>query len=124
MTKLVMRNAACFIAIAFCDLLSGAGANAADVTVKVVSGPLRYDPAEIHVKKGDRVTCINTTSFPHTATPDDANTDAFARVTLFDEDDEGTTVIKADPGTIRYHCEFHNSMHGTMIIDSADGPQQ
>ena len=72
-----------------------------------------YDPSPLTVTPGQVVSVTNTDSAEHTASSD--------RAGLFVADDvtTGKTVTfkaPAQPGTYTFHCQYHASMHGTLIV--------
>ncbi|GAC1611161.1 MAG: hypothetical protein NVS3B26_22200 [Mycobacteriales bacterium] len=73
----------------------------------------RYEPTPLTVAPGELVSVTNTDSADHTATSDIGG--------LFSADDvkTGKTIsfkAPAKPGTYTFHCQFHASMHGTLIV--------
>jgi plastocyanin len=73
----------------------------------------KYDPSPLTVAPGTSIPVKNTDGPEHTVTSDVAG--------LFKADDikNGMTVsFKAPtkPGTYTFHCEYHSSMHGTLIV--------
>ena len=70
-----------------------------------------FDPAELSVAAGTTVTWTNDDTAPHTVTEDDG---------LFDSGrlDQGASFSQTfdDPGTYAYHCDFHPSMKGTVVV--------
>ena len=70
-----------------------------------------FDPPELIVKRGDRVTWVNNDLFPHTATADDKAFDSKSIVP------SGKWTFVADkPGTHTYICTFHPTMKGTIKV--------
>ena len=67
---------------------------------------------------GTTLTVTNADSDPHTLTADDGSFDT-GRI------DPGTsaTITLDQPGTYTYHCNFHESMTGTIIGDVNAGPR-
>jgi plastocyanin len=70
-----------------------------------------FDPAEITVAAGTTVTWTNEDVAPHTVTADDGPFDS-GRL------DQGGSFSQTfdQPGSFAYHCEFHPSMHGTVVV--------
>jgi len=70
-----------------------------------------FDPPELNVKPGDRVTWVNKDLFPHTATADDK---------AFDSQSVAPsgkwTFVAGKPGTHSYICAFHPTMKGTIKV--------
>ena len=65
------------------------------------------------VGPGATVTITNMDSSSHTVTSDDGS--SFA-VTVESGGGTGTFTAPTQPGTYPYHCGFHPSMHGTLIV--------
>jgi plastocyanin len=93
---------------------TGSSANASQPTsANAVSiSNMSYSPATLTVKKGTTVTWTNSDSAAHTVTADSGN--------LFDSGtlNPGKTFnFQFDTaGTFAYHCTFHSSMHGKVIV--------
>ncbi len=70
-----------------------------------------FDPPELTVKPGDRVTWENKDLFPHSATADDK---------AFDSKSVAPTAkwtwVAGKPGTHPYVCIFHPNMKGTIKV--------
>jgi plastocyanin len=69
-----------------------------------------FDPATLTVPARTHVTWVNHDSFDHSTTS-----------TLWDSGDLGQdesydVEMPSEPGTYQYHCKFHPSMHGTIIV--------
>ncbi|MGH3502263.1 MAG: cupredoxin domain-containing protein [Nocardioidaceae bacterium] len=64
------------------------------------------------VSPGAQVTVMNEDDTTHTVTADDAGD--------FDVNVEGgdtvTFTAPSKPGSYPYHCEYHSSMHGTLVV--------
>ena len=70
-----------------------------------------FGPSSITVKKGTTVTWTNKDSFQHTVTDDGTS---FSSPTL---NNGGTfSFTTSTVGTFTYHCNFHSTMHGTLIV--------
>ncbi len=81
-------------------------------TALTISG-FAYDPTPLTVSPGEVVSAKNLDSAEHTVTSDTGG--------LFKGDDikQGKIVTfkaPAKPGTYTFHCEYHASMHGTLVI--------
>jgi plastocyanin len=94
-------------------LLAGAGSAGqpklpgAVVTIENV----RFDPQELTVKSGARVTWVNKDLFPHTATADAKTFDSRSIAP------SGTwTWVAGKPGTYTYTCSFHPTMKATVRV--------
>jgi plastocyanin len=70
-----------------------------------------FDPPELIVKPGDRVTWVNNDLFPHTATADDKAFDSKSVVPS-----GKWTFVAGKPGTHTYICTFHPTMKGTIKV--------
>ena len=72
---------------------------------------MQFDPAELSVKRGERVVWVNKDLFPHTVTADGK---------AFDSGDiaagESWTYIATAPGSYAYTCTYHPSMKGTLSV--------
>lgn len=88
---------------------SPAGAITAGTMVKIVD--FGFSPAAITVKPRATVTWTNTGKTTHIVTSDDSSFDSKPVA-------PGATVsVTFDkPGTYRYHCSIHPSMHGTVVV--------
>ena len=78
----------------------------------VVIDGMAYQPATLHVKRGDRVVWVNRDLVPHTATArrgafDSGNIAAGARW--------ATTATQA--GTLAYGCTYHPGMTATLVVE-------
>jgi plastocyanin len=69
-------------------------------------------PSNVTVSPGAQVTVVNKDSADHTVTSDTAG--------LFDTNVEGngqaTFTAPAQPGSYPYHCSYHSSMHGVLVV--------
>jgi plastocyanin len=70
-----------------------------------------FDPPELTVKPGDRVTWVNKDLFPHTATADDKAFDSQSIAPA-----GKWTFVAGKPGTHTYICTFHPTMKGTIRV--------
>ena len=68
-------------------------------------------PAETHVAAGEPVSVTNNTGSAHTITAEDG--------TFNEEIPAGETIefVVNDPGEYDYHCNFHSSMTGTLVVE-------
>ncbi|MEU2117971.1 cupredoxin domain-containing protein [Streptomyces sp. NPDC016459] len=80
---------------------------------RIVIKDFRFEPADLTVAPGTKVSVVNEDSTPHTVTAEAAN--AFDTSTI-----EGgkTATFTAPPtaGTYRYLCDIHQSMRGTLTV--------
>jgi plastocyanin len=72
---------------------------------------LAFAPAADTVRVGHTVTFWNHDLVPHTATADTAGLDSGAIAA-----DGFWRFIARRKGVIAYHCRFHPTMHGTLVI--------
>ena len=68
-----------------------------------------FKPATLTVKKGQTVKWVNKDSAPHTVTSDSFKSNSLQQNSFFT-----TTFDKA--GSFAYHCTFHPSMKGGIIV--------
>ncbi len=80
------------------------------VTVASIHG-FAFDPPQLEVAVGTRVTWTNQDPAPHTVTADDG---AFASAPLDPSASFSWTFEQA--GTFAYHCAVHPSMQGTIVV--------
>ena len=73
-----------------------------------------FAPASLTVKVGDTVTWTNDDDSAHTATSDDKVTPEFDAGDI--EASKTGTVTFDKAGTFAYHCDFHASMTGTIVV--------
>lgn len=69
-------------------------------------------PGTITVKKGTTVTWNNKDGYAHTVTSDDGtsfNSGSLAGGASF-------SYVAATAGTIKYHCNFHSNMNGSLVV--------
>lgn len=90
-----------------------AASPAAAVDALSIAG-FSYSPTPLTVQPGQVVTVTNDDSVGHTVTSDLQG--------LFDADAEKGTPITfkapAKPGKYTFHCAYHASMHGTLVVAS------
>jgi plastocyanin len=86
------------------------GTGTSDNVVNVSN--FQFSPATLTVKAGTTVT-FKGASGTHTVTSDPGSPMAFDQAIS----QGGTvTVTFANPGTYKYHCSIHASMHGTIVV--------
>ncbi|MCC6315432.1 MAG: cupredoxin family copper-binding protein [Thermomicrobiales bacterium] len=79
-----------------------------------------FEPAQMQVAAGTTVTWTNDGQAAHTVTADDGSFDS-GRL----DPGEAFSQRFDRPGTYAYHCGFHASMHGTVVVTEApDGVVQ
>lgn len=87
-------------------------------TVKIVGASFStygFSPGSVTVKVGDTVEWVNNSTVPHTSTSDSGSALSWDSGAI--DTGGGTfsfTFTKA--GTYTYHCSFHASMHGTIVV--------
>ena len=74
-----------------------------------------YNPSEIRIKTGTKLTWYNADNSPHTVTSDSGGK-AELNSEILSPGDSYSHVFDL-PGTFNYHCNFHNSMRGTVIVE-------
>lgn len=77
--------------------------------VRIVN--MRFEPAELVVKRGSRIVWVNDDLFPHTATAMD---DAFDSGSI--DASSSWTYVPTQPGTHVYVCALHPTMKGRLIV--------
>ena len=86
-------------------------ASAAGTTLKIAN--FAYDPTPLTVAPGSTIATTNADSAEHTVSSDKAG------LFLGDDIAGGKTVTftaPTTPGTYTFHCQYHASMHGTLIV--------
>ena len=68
-----------------------------------------FTPNEITIKAGDTVTWINNDDAPHTVTGDSLDSGTLSKGQEFKQ-------TFNELGTYEYHCNFHSSMKGKIIV--------
>ena len=71
-----------------------------------------FTPASITIAAGEGVIWINHDTTSHSETSDDGDWDSGV-LTAHEEGD----VLFETPGTFAYHCRFHGSMEGIVIVE-------
>lgn len=95
-----------------------ATSNPPAATVKIVGASFStygFSPGSVTVKVGDTVEWVNNSTVPHTSTSDSGSALSWDSGAI--DTGGGTfsfTFTKA--GTYTYHCSFHASMHGTIVV--------
>jgi plastocyanin len=84
-----------------------AAASAATITIASMSFG---DP--VTVSPGAQLAITNKDSVEHSVTSDTA--DKFS--VDVDGNEEGTLTAPTEPGEYAFHCKYHPSMHGTLIV--------
>jgi plastocyanin len=77
-----------------------------------------FNPAQLNVAPGTTVTFVNNDTEPHTATANDG---------LFDsgvlEPGSSFDVWLDGSGTVRYYCELHPDMQGSIVVGEGGGAE-
>jgi plastocyanin len=68
--------------------------------------------APITVPPGSQIAIKNDDSVEHSVTSDTA--DKFS--VDIDGNEQGTLTVPTEPGEYAFHCKYHPSMHGTLIV--------
>jgi plastocyanin len=115
-TRLAAALAAVTLAVALTGCAGGSTPPAAKPTGIAAGGVVTmkdfsFQPANIEVKVGTKVTWRNEDSSPHTVTEDEG---AFTSPAL----DQGKTFEHTfdAKGTFKYHCSIHPSMVGQVVV--------
>jgi len=85
---------------------TGSSGNEVDVS------NFHFSPATLTVKAGTTVT-FKGVSGTHTVTSDPGAPMAFDQGVA---EGSSITITFANPGTYKYHCSIHASMHGTIVV--------
>lgn len=90
---------------------TGSAASGGPVTLTIAG--FAYDPTPLRVRAGQMVSVRNSDDAEHTVTAD-----AGSAFKSGDVAHAMTVTFRAPdkPGTYAYHCKYHASMHGTLIV--------
>ncbi|MDH6153708.1 MULTISPECIES: cupredoxin domain-containing protein [Paraburkholderia] len=95
-----------------CAMLASAGnVLAAPETYVVAVEDMRFSPATLKVKRGDRIVWINKDLFPHTVTADNRAFDSGSLPA-----NASWSYVTGRAGTYPYGCSFHPTMHGSLTV--------
>lgn len=120
-----MRIRVALALIAVAALLAGCGGGSSDdgtSTAKsgsdggaksVTISDYTYEPAELTVPVGTKVSFTNEDSTPHTATSKMSG--AFESGSI--DTDQTRAITLEDAGTFAYYCAFHPFMKGTITVE-------
>lgn len=72
-----------------------------------------FSPSTLTIPAGDKVNWINMDSSAHTATSDNGNA---INTGSLSNGATSTAVTFSGAGTFTYHCAFHPSMTGTIVV--------
>ena len=73
-----------------------------------------FSPATMTITVGDTVTWTNADGRPHTVTSNDG---AFDSGNL--DEGQAFTFTFGEPGTYTYHCNYHDQMQATIVVQAA-----
>ena len=90
-------------------VITGSGFSTEVVNVQI--SDFTFKPETINIKPGTTVNWVNTDKAPHTITSDDGSWDSGK---INNSAEYSHTFDKA--GTFKYHCAFHSSMTGSVIV--------
>jgi plastocyanin len=115
-----MRKVLVIVALALTAVLavsvSAAAANTSAQIVTCSSNPFGcFSPNPIRITAGSSVTWTNNTGPTHTSTSDTGAWDTGSIAT----GQTSRTITFNSPGTFTYHCSFHQSMTGRVIVSAA-----
>ncbi len=82
------------------------------VTVTITKN-MKFDPNPVNVKKGDSVIWKNDAGHTHTATADDGGVPDTGEI---DPGASSSPQTFNDAGTVKYHCDIHPSMKGSVVV--------
>jgi amicyanin len=85
----------------------------AEKAAKVMIDNFKFDPRELTIAAGTRVTWINRDDVPHTATST-ARSKAFDSKTL--DTDQQFSHVFTTAGTYEYFCAVHPHMRGKIVV--------
>jgi len=93
---------------------AGAGASSAPAAASAATmtiASMNFG-APITVPPGSQIAIKNDDSVEHSVTSDTA--DKFS--VDVDGNEQGTLTVPTEPGEYAFHCKYHPSMHGTLIV--------
>jgi plastocyanin len=96
-------------------LLARAQSPAAAATVGIDN--FTFNPQQLTVKAGTKVTWTNRDDIPHGIA---ATGNTFTRSNALDTDDTYSFTFTT-PGTYQYFCYIHPHMTGTIVVETATG---
>jgi plastocyanin len=89
-----------------------AAASAPAAARTVVIENMQYAPAELHVRRGERVTWVNQDLVPHTVTARDKSFDSQSIAA-----GASWSLVAAHAGRFAYACSFHPTMVATLVVE-------
>jgi plastocyanin len=90
---------------------SGSGSSGPAGTIVIQN--TSFTTPDVSVKAGAKVTVDNKDGFSHTVTSDEAG--KFDTGTI-DGNKTVTFTAPTTPGTYKFHCNIHSTMHGTLTV--------
>ena len=88
---------------------SGSSTTGGSTNEVVVQG---YAFPPITATAGSSLTLVNRDLEPHTVTADDGSFDSGP----FTMKKQATLTVPAAPGSYKFHCKVHPTMHGTLVV--------
>jgi plastocyanin len=110
LSVVVLAMAALALLVAQSGQAAGSGAQAS-ATKTVDIRNFAFHPSTVRVKRGGRVTFVNSSNVTHTATR--AGSFDTKRITP----GESETVRFEQRGTFAYHCKIHPFMKGKVVVE-------
>ena len=92
--------------------VAGEMKDASTGNAKIEIKDFAFNPQNITVKSGEKITWINRDEEPHTIVSVEKQ---FKKSSALDTDQE-FTVVAGSPGTYSYFCSVHPKMTGTIIV--------
>jgi plastocyanin len=80
-------------------------------TYRVAIEDMQFRPAQVSVHAGDRIVFSNKDLFPHNVTADAKSFDSLDIAA-----NAAWTYRATKPGTYPYHCAYHPTMQGEIIV--------
>ncbi len=90
---------------------AGAGASSAPAAATMTIASMNFG-APITVPPGSQIAIKNDDSVEHSVTSDTAGKFSVD----VDGNEQGTLTVPTEPGEYAFHCKYHPSMHGTLIV--------
>jgi plastocyanin len=104
------------VCLSFALIGTMAGVHAAEVQVTIDN--FTFNPQQVTIEAGSKVTWTNHDDIPHTV----ADPPAFRSKAL--DTDQSFSFTFAAPGTYRYFCSLHPHMTGTIVVEAAKSAGQ
>jgi plastocyanin len=90
---------------------AGSARSAATVTITIEA--MRFEPARVDIRPGDRVVWVNRDPFPHTATAADHAFDSGAIPA-----GASWAWVASHPGRFAYVCAYHPTMNAIVTVEA------